>query len=92
MINAYITDEGVKKVILTPQIAAAGDGENDEHALRRSFLEQLSYYADKKIPGDVLGVIKGTSAIVTLFDNGSATAYFWKTKKRLTVKWQRVNG
>jgi hypothetical protein len=91
MINAYITGEGVKRVILSPQVNAIGDGINDEHALRRSFLEQQSFYSDKKTPGDVIGVINGNSGKVTLFDNGSAIAFFWQTKKRLTVRWCRAN-
>jgi hypothetical protein len=87
MINAYITGKGVIKVILTPHVHALGDGQSDEYALRNSFLEQLTYYADKKTPGEVIGVINGKSAKVTLFDNGAASVYFWKNKNRLSAKW-----
>jgi len=91
MINAYITGEGVKKVILTPQVIALGDGITDEYALRKSFLDQQAYYCDKKTPGEVIGVINGNSAKVTLFDNGTANVLFWQSKKRMTTGWRRAN-
>lgn len=89
MINAYITGEGVQKVTLTPEIIALGDGKTDEYALRKSYLDQQAYYANKRMSGEVIGVINGNSAKVTLFDNGSAEVFFWQTKKRMTAKWQR---
>ena len=91
MINAYITGgEGVVKINIAPLVPALGDGQSDEHTLRNSFLDQLTYYAGKKTAGEVIGVVNGKSAIATLFDNGTAQVYFWKTQKRLSVKWTRV--
>ena len=91
MNNAYITGgEGVVKVNLIPNVSAIGEGSTDEYELRKSFLDQCSYYAGKKAPGEVIGVIKGNAAMATLFDGGTAIVYFWKSKKHLTVRWTRV--
>jgi len=92
MINAYITDEGVKSIILSIEVKGLGNCSSDEHTLRRSFIEQKSYYANKNLPCEVIGVISGNSAIVTLFDNSTANIYFWKSKKRLSTQWRRANG
>ena len=91
MTNAYITGKGIKGVILSPQVTALGDGITDEYVLRKSFLDQQMYYSDKKTLGEVIGIINGNSAKVTLFDDGSANVLFWRTKRRLTVKWQYIN-
>lgn len=90
MINAYITMQGVVSVKLATDVPALGGSSSDEYALRRLFLNQQSFYTGKKIPGEVVGVIKGDSARATLFDDGSASVYFWSSKKTITVKWTRV--
>ena len=90
MINAYVTDVGVTKIMLTPHVHALDEAISDEYVLRNSFLDQITYYADKKIRKEVVGVINSNSAKVTLFDDGSAIVYFWKTKKLLSVKWANV--
>jgi len=90
MIDAYITMQGVVRVKLTPVVPSLGEGSSDECALRSLFLDQQSYFADKKTQGDVIGVINGKSARATLFDDGTAKVFIWSSKKNLTVKWTRA--
>ena len=92
MHNAYITGgEGVVIINLSPIILSLGEGVSDEYALRKSFLDQLSYFSDKKTSGEVIGVVDGNSARATLFDDGTVLVYFWNTKKRMTVNWKRAS-
>jgi hypothetical protein len=79
--------QGIAKVELFPRVPSLGEGSSDENALRRLFLDQQSYYAGKRTPGETIGVINGQSAKATLFDDGTAIVFIWKSKRLLTVKW-----